>query len=326
MQLVRNQSSPIITPDVHNEWESFAAFNGNVFRRKRSIHMVYRAISSHRRIDGRDLRVSSIGHATSKDGAKFKKKGLLIRPQQSWDRFGCEDPRATYLEGKTYLFYTAIGAYPFVPSHIRVALAIIDSLEQEPEYHLITPFNAKAMALFPEKINGKYAVILSANTDLPPATVGIAMLDSIEQLWSREFWNKWYLDLPKHALHLRRSNTDQVEVGAVPLKVKEGWLLIYCRIQNYGYSGATFGVEAALLDAKDPKKILARSRHPILMPKASYEMHGTVPNVIFPSGAMIVEDELRVYYGGADTVCAFASCHLPTLLKSLTPEGESFKN
>jgi predicted GH43/DUF377 family glycosyl hydrolase len=177
------------------------------------------------------------------------------------------------------------------------------------------------MGLFPEKINGQYAVILSVNTDNPPATVAIAMIDRIEDLWSREFWHQWLGGLKNHALSLQRINTDQVEVGAPPLRVKGGWLLIYCRIQNYGHLNTLFGIEAALLDVDDPRKILARGQLPILTANAGYEIHGTVPNIVFPSGAVIVGEELHVYYGGADTVCALATCHLPTLLESLTPEN-----
>lgn len=265
--------------------------------------------------------MSSIGIASSNNGIDFEKQGILIRPEVPWDRFGCEDPRVTMLDGKIFLFYTAIGAYPFIPDHIRVGLAIFNNLEDKPERHLITPFNAKAMALFPEKIDGKYAVILSVNTDTPPATVGIALLDKIEDLWCRSFWHKWYSHLSSHSLHMRRLNTDQVEVGAPPLRVKEGWLLVYCRIQNYGHSNTLFGIEVALLDAADPRIILARTQMPVLTPKDRYEIHGTVPNVVFPSGAIIVGEELHVYYGGGDTVCALATCHLPTLMASLTAEN-----
>ncbi len=314
MKLTRNQFNPILSPDSNNEWESFATFNGNVFKKKGAAHMVYRAMSEYRRVGGKELRVSSIGHAVSQDGVTFQDRSLLIRPERPWDRFGCEDPRAVHIDGKTIVFYTAIGAYPFVSSHIRVGVAIFDS---KPEYHLVTPFNAKAMAMFSEKINGKYAVILSANTDLPPATVGVAMFDQLEELWSNEFWTNWYQQLAEHALPLQRLETDQIEVGAAPVKVKEGWLLIYCRIQNYGKPNMIFGIEAALLDGTNPKKVLARSQNPLLIPKEGYEVYGTVPNVIFPSGAIIVGEELRVYYGGADTVCALATCHLPTLMKSL---------
>lgn len=324
MQLTRCKQNPIIIPDSQHEWESFAAFNGNAFINKDIHHLVYRAISAPRRFEGKDLRMSSIGYAVSKDGLSFEKKGLLLRPELPWDRFGCEDPRVTLLENKIFLFYTAIGAYPFVPDHIRVGLALFDNLESTPARHLITPFNAKAMALFPHKINGKYTVILSANTDLPPATTAIASFDNLEDLWSRDYWKKWYHELPDHAVHLRRQNTDQIEIGAPPLYTEEGWLLIYCRIQNYGHHGTIFGIEAALLDKNDPRRVLARSRNPLLIPDKGYEIHGTVPNVIFPSGATIVGEELHVYYGGADTVCALATCHLGTLLKSLEREHVTF--
>ena len=321
MQLTRCGSNPLLRPDTNNEWESFAAFNGNVFKHGDQYKMVYRAISNHRRLEGKDLRMSSVGMATSVDGIDFKKEGILIRPELPWDRFGCEDPRATILDGNIFIFYTAVGAYPFVPDHIRVGVAIFSSLDLKPIRHLVTPFNAKAMALFPEKINGKYAVILSVNTDNPPATVGIALLDKIEDLWCRSFWHKWHSTLSTHALQMRRLNTDQVEVGAPPLRVKQGWLLVYCRIQNYGHSNTLFGIEVALLDGEDPKIILARTQIPVLTPKDSYEIHGTVPNIVFPSGALIVGEELHVYYGGGDTVCALATCHLPTLMESLTAEN-----
>lgn len=282
--------------------------------------MLYRAISGHRRMEGQDLRMSSIGHAVSKDGAYFEKQGLLLKPGAPWDRFGCEDPRATVIDGKIYVFYTAIGAYPFVPDHIRIGLAIFEDLTKAPVRHLVTPFNAKAMCLFPEKIDGKYVAMLSVNTDQPPSNICIAEFDRLEQMWSRDYWRDWHCDLPSHALPLKRLNTDQIEVGAPPIRVPSGWLMIYCRIQNYGHSKTLFGIEAAILDAKDPKKVLARSRVPFLTPTESYEIHGTVPNVVFPSGATLVNDELRVYYGGADTVCAVATGHWPTLLESLVPE------
>ena len=103
MQITRSKSNPILVPDVNHEWESFAAFNGNVFRLNGEDHLVYRAISDFRRMEGQDLRMSSIGHAVSKDGIHFEKRGLLLRPELPWDRFSCEDPRVTVLEGKIYL-------------------------------------------------------------------------------------------------------------------------------------------------------------------------------------------------------------------------------
>jgi len=323
MSLTRHKANPILVQDSSREWESYAAFNGNVFSWQGSLHLVYRAMSAPRRFEGKDLRMSSVGHATSPDGIAFERQGLLVRPEMPWDRYGCEDPRVTVLEDRIFLFYTAIGAYPFTPDQIRVGLAIFDSLDSDPERHLITPFNAKAMAMFPEKINGKYAAILTPNTDIPPASIAVATFDHLEELWSKDYWVNWYRNLQDHVVPLRRLDTDQVEIGAPPVRIGSGWLLIYCRIQNYGHSNTVFGIEAALLDANDPRRVIARSPEPIMVPRESYETYGIVPNVVFPSGAVVKGEEFRLYYGAADTVCALATCEVKTLLHALRPDSQS---
>ena len=110
------------------------------------------------------------------------------------------------------------------------------------------------MALFPSKINGKMAAILSVNTDNPPSRIGIAIFDREDQVWSREYWENWYSSLDEHSIFLERSPKDHVEVGAPPVKTKHGWLIIYSYIQNYFSPPSTFGIEAVLLDLKNPKK------------------------------------------------------------------------
>ncbi|HAS95323.1 TPA: hypothetical protein DCS99_02810 [Candidatus Wolfebacteria bacterium] len=92
-------------------------------------------------------------------------------------------------------------------------------------------------------------------------------------------------------------------MGAVPLKTKEGWLVIYSHIQNYFSDNKIFGIEALLLDLNDPKKIIARTDSPLLIPEETYEEFGQIPNVIFPSGATIKGEELYIYYGATDTTC-----------------------
>ena len=72
-----------------------------------------------------------------------------------------------------------------------MAVAISGDLNQIDERHFVTPFNAKAMTLFPERIDGKVVVIFSAHTDSPPTKMVVVKLDNIEQLWSPEFWENW---------------------------------------------------------------------------------------------------------------------------------------
>jgi predicted GH43/DUF377 family glycosyl hydrolase len=258
-----------------------------------------------------------VGYALSSDGIHFKDRRQFIKPEYDWERFGCEDPRVTKMDGKFYIFYTALSAFPFDVDSIRVGVAITHNFQQVDAKHPVTPFNAKAMSLFPEKINGRYAVVLTANTDVPPSKIAVAYFDKEEQMWSPSYWRDWYTSLNQNTIHLQRSPKDHVEAGAPPIKTKDGWLFIYSYIHNYLSPPAVFGVEAALLDLQDPRKIIARTDKPFLVPQEKYEKYGKVPNVVFPTGALVKDGILSIYYGAADNTCAVATCKLNTLLEDM---------
>jgi predicted GH43/DUF377 family glycosyl hydrolase len=81
---------------------------------------------------------------------------------------------------------------------------------------------------------------------------------------------------------------------------------VYSYIRNYFMSDRLFTVEAVLLDLKDPSKIIARTKYPLLVPEEYYEKVGYVPNVVFPSGALKVKKKIYLYYGASDLVCCVA--------------------
>ena len=84
----------------------------------------------------------------------------------------------------------------------------------------------------------------------------------------------------------------------------------------------TYYVAAALLDLKDPSKVIARRKVPILEPETPYELFGQVNNVVFPCGAAIISEDLFVYYGCADSVIGVATMKVEDLLISLVTWGE----
>lgn len=313
----RFEENPILSPEPDNPWEADSVFNGCPVADKNKIRLLYRAVSSPVVIEGREMQLSTIGQAVSGDGLHFRGRRQFIRPEFDWEKFGCEDPRVTKLDGKFYIFYTALSQYPFAADGIRVGLAITRNFKKIDAKHPVTPFNAKAMALFPEKIGGKFVVILTLDTDRPPAKIALAFFDKEEDMWSLEYWNQWYAEIDKHILHLRRNINDQIEVGAPPLKTKKGWLIIYSYIQRYLTPPAKFGIEAFLLDLKDPSKIISKTDYPLMTPHEEFEVFGKVPNVVFPSGALKKKRNLNIYYGAADSVCAAASFKLTDLLKEL---------
>ncbi len=318
--LERSKHNPILVPSSQNAWEAEAAFNGCVIKDGETFHMVYRALSGRKTVNGHQLEVSTIGYAESPDGVTFGNHRQLIKPEEDWEVYGCEDPRITKIDDKYYIFYTALSTFPFSAEGIKVAVAITRDFKTIEERHLVTPFNAKAMSLFPEKINGKYAAILTANTDIPPSKIGVAFFDSIEEIWSPEYWIGWYNYVDDHTIPLQRNESDQIEIGAPPIKTDKGWLLLYSYIKNYYSEEKFFTIEAALLKDDDPQQVLSRIEEPLLSPTKEYELYGHVPDVIFPSGGLIHGRELYVYYGAADTSCALATCDLQDLLDEFSPE------
>lgn len=317
----RSSHNPILVPDRDHYWESFATFNMSVIKQGKVFYGVYRAMSAVDKLRAPE-RISIIGIGKSKDGIHFEERTPFITPREEWEQYGCEDPRITYFEGNYYIFYTALSSYPFEAKGIKVAVAVSKDLKKIKERHLVTPFNAKAMTLFPERVGGKVTVIVAVNTDMPPVKIAIAQVDKIEDLWNMSFWEEWYKNIDKYTIDLKRFSYDHIEVGATPLKTKTGYLLIYSHIQNY-FPGSNldriFGVEAVLLDLNDPKKRIGRTIGPMLVPEESYERAGYVGNVIFPSGALIQKDTLNIYYGAADTTVCLARVSLSDLISTIHP-------
>jgi len=317
----RDQNNPLIAPVADRHWEAQATFNPSPVQQGSITHVLYRALG---RPDAlmTPAGVSTIGKALSLDGEKFQNRRQFIIPQEPWEKYGCEDPRVTYFEGTHVIFYTALGGMPFGPGNIKVACALSKDLETVDEKHLVTPFNAKAMALFPERVGGKITVILTAHTDEPPAKIVIAQCDKLEELWDLSFWERWHAQIDNNRINPLRSENDHVEVGSAPIKTKEGWLVFYSYIEHYfGGGPRVFGIEAMLLDLDDPRIIRGKTKGPIMVPEEIYERYGMVPDIVFPTGALLQKDgRVDIYYGAADTVCAKASLNLQDLLDAMLPE------
>jgi len=320
----RYKNNPILLPKNNTYWERMAVFNGCPVKKDGKLHLLYRAMSDIKYNNGAMMNVSSIGHAVRNKEGEFRNRTQLIKPEEEWELFGCEDPRVTKLDGKYYIFYTALSHYPFIAEGIKIGVAITKDFKNIKK-HQVTTFNSKAMALFPEKINGKMHVILTANTEKLPADIAIASFESEKEMWSKKFWNNWYENIGEHKIDFEQREEDHIEIGAPPIKTSRGWLLVYSYIKNYFTpNDVVFQIKAVLLDEKNPKKVIGRSET-LMRPEESYEIYGQVPNIVFPSGAYIEDNELHIYYGATDTTCCAAKFKLDTLLREMTlKSGERF--
>ena len=116
----------------------------------------------------------------------------------------------------------------------------------------------------------------------------------------------------------------RIGIGPPPLRTEHGWLLVYHGVKDT-VAGQLYRVGLALLDLDEPTRVLRRLPTWILAPLAPYERTGDVPNVVFPCGLVhdAASDEVRLYYGAADTSICLATASLAELLDAVlaAPRG-----
>ena len=316
MKLLRYAKNPILEPDTSKPWESGAVFNcgANKLNDGRTI-LLYRAIPKGYKKSpkgkGYSNYISSIGYATSINGYDFiKSKEPLIKPEESWERYGCEDPRITHFkeDGNEIFFitYTALSNPAFSGKGNRVAAASTINFKDIKKHGFIIPdLNDKDAVLFGERIRGKIVLLHR----IEPSIQAI-YFNSMEELIKPQdtFWENYKREIDKSVILKPEFKWESSKIGAgpPPVKTDKGWLLIYHGVDDKHIYRA--GI--ALLDMDDPSRIISRSPFPILEPETSYEKYGDVNNVVFPEGALVRENVLFVYYGAADKTCCLATAKL----------------
>ncbi len=106
----------------------------------------------------------------------------------------------------------------------------------------------------------------------------------------------------------------KIGANTPPVLTEAGWLFIYHGVdESYLYR-----LGAAILDADDPRRVLYRTRDPILEPTEDYELEGLHGGALFPCGSVLKDGTFSVYYGAADKCIGLASCKIDALLDHLT--------
>ncbi|MDA3814875.1 MAG: hypothetical protein PF549_00735, partial [Patescibacteria group bacterium] len=154
-------------------------------------------------------------------------------------------------------------------------------------------------------INGKYAILHSITPSIK--------IDYFDSLDDEEIQIKSFHDRKSDN---RRWDNIMRGVGAPPIKTDKGWLVLYHAMDKRDPNRYKIGV--MILDYKNPEKILHRCLQPVLQPDAEYENCGHKAGVVYVCGAVVKDDKLYVYYGGADSVVCVAVASLNELLCSLT--------
>jgi predicted GH43/DUF377 family glycosyl hydrolase len=156
----------------------------------------------------------------------------------------------------------------------------------------------KGMALFPRKIGGRYAMIARQDNE------------NLYLIYSDDLYT-WD---GGQAILKPEFPWEFVQIGncGSPIELDEGWLLL-----THGVGPVRkYSIGAALLDKRDPSKVLARSREPLLRPEPS-EREGYVPNVVYTCGAIRHDDQIILPYAVSDTFSNFATIRIPALLQAM---------
>jgi predicted GH43/DUF377 family glycosyl hydrolase len=156
----------------------------------------------------------------------------------------------------------------------------------------------KGMALFPRKIDGRYAMIARQDNE------------NLYLVYSDDLYT-W--DGGRSILQPEYP-WEFVQIGSCgsPIELDDCWLLL-----THGVGPVRkYSIGAVLLDKKDPSKVLARSREPLVRPEPA-EREGYVPNVVYTCGGMRHRDQIILPYAVSDTFSNFATIRIADLMKAI---------
>jgi len=156
----------------------------------------------------------------------------------------------------------------------------------------------KGMALFPRRIDGRYAMIGRQDNE------NLWMLYSDDVL----SWDGGSV-LMKPAFAWEAT---QIGNCGSPIEVDEGWLVL-----SHGVGPVrNYSIGAFLLDKHDPSKLLARTPEPIIRPQPA-EREGYVPNVVYTCGALEHGRTLVIPYAIADSTTTVATVDVGDLIAAM---------
>ncbi len=320
LELERHEKNPIIGPIEEHAWESRETFNPAAIYLDGKVHLLYRALG--------DKGISVLGYASSEDGINITERleKPVYAPVQpfeyggtkkvnycypyssggSWS--GCEDPRLSVIGRRIYMTYVAFnGSCP--PGVALTSISVKDFLAKNWNWKIPKLISKpgeiqKNWVVFPEKINGKFAILHSISPN-----VSIDYFNSLD--------NKKIIIESYHNNKADDKRWDNIlrGVGSPPIKTDYGWLVFYHAMDRRDPN--RYKVGAMILDYNNPQKVLHRSIQPILEPNEKYENEGSKSGVVYVCGSVIKDEKIYVYYGGADRFTCVATTPMHEFLLAL---------
>jgi len=359
-KLASFENNPIVKPQnlgltwhEDDELKIGAAFNGGAeLFQDRVIVMprCHRGYSEGRFVDpttGKERScfenyVSEIWPLVSEDGINFSRfRNVVIRGDGTDHQdfiYGIEDIRIIKYDQKHLLIGCGKTGPAFKAAKAdRIAVYSTNDFVNITYHGIIESFDSRNAVPFPETIHGQQYILLRFHPN-----IYLDVLETgIDQLLSPNRHIKYWKEI-----YERRSNNLLLEAGSYPhekekigpgtqvIKTDKGWLVIYhtvgeieddiCKAYRLAENiERGYSICAVLLDLDNPRKVLCRTRKPIYIPSAPYELYGNdqypidVPAVVFPVGAFLRKGKLVLYVGSGDKYIILLSCNLENFINYL---------
>ncbi|ESU22735.1 glycosidase [Flavobacterium enshiense DK69] len=322
------------------DFENEGVLNPAVIAEDGAIHLFYRAVA--------DGNYSSIGYCRLSDPFTIEKRLEMpvLSPEFDYESHGVEDPRIVKIDDLFYLTYTAYDGYNALAAlavskdliHFEKKGLIVPQITY-PEFRRLVnnrssvidrymPFNQdkhydgkhhkelfiwdKNVIFFPRKINGKFYILHRIKPEIQ-----IISVYDLREL-TPEFWRDFFKHFENNILLSPKYKHEKKYIGGgcPPIETEHGWLLIYHGVHD-GINGPAYTACAALLDLNNPQIELSRLPYPLFEPDLDWELKGEVNNVCFPTGTVVYDDTLYIYYGAADEQIGSVTLSLSELLHEL---------
>lgn len=334
----RCAENPIVVPGLY-DWRMATVFNPGVIYDDGRFYMYERAAGGLRPFH------CYIGLLESEDGVLFRHvtDQPVFTPEMAGSKYGSvQDPRVVKIDDVYYMTFAfrpyAWDSYPTglgVPESREVEYPGFSGKSEENQtrsgiavstdrihwQHLCwaTPkeIDDRDVILFPEKIGGRFALLRRPLRFVSPDHSSIRSIDA-PGIWicfsdDLETWSKPELLIkPEYEWEGGR-----IGGATPPIRTDAGWLVFYHGVetQHPPTRRMCYRLGAMMLDLDNPTKVLARTRSFIMEPEAYYERFGLyIPNVIFPTGNVVKDGLVYLYYGVCDTAIALATVPLEELV------------
>jgi len=311
--ITRHPESPVLTSQGV-PYPSTLVFNPGVTKWAGRYAMAFR--NDYGREGDTHFDGTNIGLAWSDDGVHWSVEPEPILALEDDEIQRVYDPRLMVLEGRCYMCFAVDTRHG-----VLGGIAVSDDLYHWQVISLSVPDN-RNMVLFPERIGGKYVRL---ERPFPVySRGGIERFDIwISDSPDLRYWGN--SDLLLAVEDVPYANT-KLGPAAPPVKTPHGWLTSFHAVDTDPARGKN-GWEAtwkkrytagiALLDLEDPRRIVGLYKEPLIAPEGPYEVeNGFRTNVVFPCGMILEDDgEVKIYYGGADTVICLATADVDDLVR-----------